>query len=73
MTARSYVVGLPVVVEVDESGRVTFEVDLFEAATSLVDDEEAAERYTDHERIADVASVTRAVDLMGGYAVVAPD
>lgn len=52
MSERSYVIGLPVVITIDDAGKVTAEVDLSEA-TDIFEDEEAAEKYGDEQVTAD--------------------
>lgn len=52
MSERSYVIGLPVVITIDDDGKVTAEVDLSEA-TDIHEDEEAAENYGDEQVTAD--------------------
>jgi hypothetical protein len=65
--ARTYVVGLPVVVEVDDNGRVTFEVDLSEAGTSLADDEDAAAGHPDEVLADDARQVERAASSLSTH------
>ena len=55
--SRSYVVGLPVMVTVDDSGKVTYEVDTAETGVSLWEDEDNCASYGDALVEADIARV----------------
>lgn len=57
MSARTYVVGLPVVITVHDDGRVEYEVDTAEASSEMW--EQAPEEYTEEQIRADEAVVNR--------------
>lgn len=66
MDARTYVVGVPLVITVDENGRVTFDVDLSEV-TDFTEHIEDDLLIPDEIVDADVLTVAAAADTLGNH------
>lgn len=66
-TPRTYVVGVPLVIQIGTDGAVTFEVDLCEASEGIHDDEDATQRFLVAQREADEKIVSAATATLGNY------
>lgn len=63
MAQRSYVIGLPVVITVNDDGTLTAEVDLSEAA-DIHEDEDAYEKYGEAQLDEDIAFVQTRIESL---------
>ena len=55
MAKREYLVGLPVLITVDDDGTVTYQIDTAEAGVAISEIDYTIEQYTDQQIEADAA------------------